>query len=116
MTEEEKAKLKDTEEAPKSEGEVKEPFDRAEVLERLDTLERDQKHFVKLVNFVQGTNNLVIIVLFVGFVTLFVGLAALIVEAIKGGGDKTPTTQIIIPTNAPTPIVVTLSPSSSPSK
>ena len=77
-----------------------------EVLERLDKLERDQKHLAKLVDFVQGTNNLVIVVLFVGFLTLLVGFVTLVVEAIKGNSEKPQavTTQLATPTPTTTTI------------
>ena len=94
-------------------GTSSEPLNTVEVLSRLDALERDQKHLAKLVNFVQGTNNLVIIVLFVGFLTLLVGLVTLMVDAIKGNSADHQT--VIEQQVAPTPsTTLTPSPSGSP--
>jgi hypothetical protein len=80
--------------APQPKGRAIPSFDSAEQLGRMDRLEADNSHIRKVLDFVQGTNTLVVIVLFVGFAALLFSLFALMVETFKSTPDPA-STQVI---------------------
>jgi len=60
-----------------------EAYDDTKLLSRIDTLEKSNKHLTKIVDFVQNTNSVVLLVLALGFVALLVTVIGSVVQTLN---------------------------------
>lgn len=76
-------------EPPKPVSEVAEAgFDSADILERIDKVEGDVRHWQRVTEFVADTNKFIIVVLFVGFLVLLVAVLIAGISAISSDSSS----------------------------